>query len=213
MSQADHRICFVGDSFVQGTLDPLCLGWAGRVAVYARFAGVDLTYYNLGIRRDTSRDIAARWQQECAARLSVACQPYVVFSFGVNDTTLDQGTPRVPEAESLAHFRDILTRASARYRTVVVGPPPVADASHNARTRHLSERFAEVAGILGIPYLAVFDTLQTDAAWTAEIAANDGSHPGARGYTRLAELVLAWPQWWFPSAVSLHWGIPHLIRP
>lgn len=30
------RICFIGDSFVNGTGDPECLGWAGRICVTAR---------------------------------------------------------------------------------------------------------------------------------------------------------------------------------
>jgi acyl-CoA thioesterase I len=33
----------------------------------------------------------------------------------------------------------------------------------------------------------------------SEVAAGDGSHPRAAGYTLLASLVLAWPAWraWF----------------
>jgi lysophospholipase L1-like esterase len=58
------RICFFGDSIVNGTGDPDCLGWVGRVCGAARKSGVDLTSYNLGIRRDTSADILRRWRRE-----------------------------------------------------------------------------------------------------------------------------------------------------
>ena len=58
------RICFVGDSFVNGTGDPECLGWPGRICAAARRAGHDVTYYNLGVRRDTSGDVQARWELE-----------------------------------------------------------------------------------------------------------------------------------------------------
>lgn len=61
MRDEDLRICFVGDSYVNGTSDPDCLGWAGRVAVVARRKGYNFTYYNLGVRRETSTDIAKRW--------------------------------------------------------------------------------------------------------------------------------------------------------
>ncbi|MDY6901411.1 MAG: lipase, partial [Cyanobacteriota bacterium] len=27
----EMRICFVGESFINGTGDPECLGWAGRI--------------------------------------------------------------------------------------------------------------------------------------------------------------------------------------
>jgi hypothetical protein len=56
------RICFIGDSLVNGVGDPTGLGWVGRVATAARRRGHDITAYNLGIRRDTSGDIAVRWQ-------------------------------------------------------------------------------------------------------------------------------------------------------
>ena len=55
------RLCFIGDSLVNGTGDPTGLGWVGRVTASARRRGHDVTTYNLGIRRDTSADIAARW--------------------------------------------------------------------------------------------------------------------------------------------------------
>src|SRR5215813_4550550 len=107
MTMDDYRICFVGDSFVNGTCDPEFLGWAGRLARDVRASGVDLTYYNLGIRRETSVDIAARWLSECRARLPDFCRPYVVFSFGVNDTTIDSRALRVEESFSVATARRI----------------------------------------------------------------------------------------------------------
>ena len=58
------RICFIGDSFVNGTGDDACLGWAGRLCRDARAAGREVTYYNLGVRRNTSADIARRWRAE-----------------------------------------------------------------------------------------------------------------------------------------------------
>src|SRR5690606_27298725 len=61
----DLRICFVGDSFVAGVGDPEALGWSGRLTVDAHAAGVAPTAYNLGVRRQTSTDIAGRWQAEC----------------------------------------------------------------------------------------------------------------------------------------------------
>ena len=65
MRMNDIRICFIGDSYVQGTGDPECLGWAGRLCVTARRDGHEVTGYNLGVRRETSRDIAHRWLSEC----------------------------------------------------------------------------------------------------------------------------------------------------
>jgi hypothetical protein len=34
------RICFIGESFVNGTGDPEFLGWTGRVCRHAEFAAI-----------------------------------------------------------------------------------------------------------------------------------------------------------------------------
>ncbi|MDH4149920.1 MAG: GDSL-type esterase/lipase family protein [Betaproteobacteria bacterium] len=122
MRPGDHRVCFVGDSFTHGTGDATTLGWTGRVAAAARNAGWNLTAYNLGIRRDTSADIAARWQAECDARFRVECSPYIVFSFGANDMTVENDTLRVPIPESTTHFRNIIGNAKAHCQVLMVGP-------------------------------------------------------------------------------------------
>lgn len=199
MKNKDHRICFIGDSFVQGACDPACMGWAGRVAADGRAKGFDISHYNLGIRRNTSRDIAMRWREECAARLPAGFERYAVFSFGVNDTALQDGALRVEAAESLENFRKIVGAASTLYRTLVVGPLPVADPAHNLRTAMLCRQFQQLAAELNVPYLPVFDHLALDADWLAEVGANDGHHPGARGYERMTSLVSGWEQWWFKS--------------
>ena len=69
MQVDDMRLCFVGDSFVHGTNDPEYLGWTGRVSILAWARGHQLTCYNLGVRRDTSSEIAARWESESQRRL------------------------------------------------------------------------------------------------------------------------------------------------
>ncbi len=193
----DLRICFVGDSYVQGTGDPDCLGWAGRLCVNARRAGHNLTGYNLGVRRETSRDIAQRWLAECERRLPATTDNYVVFSFGLNDVTLENGAPRVAGDETLAHLRAMLVAAKSRYRALVIGPVAVPDIERNAPLLRLSDGMAGVAAELDIPCLALFPHFVDDAQWLDEVRQNDGAHPRASGYARIAALIEAWPQWWF----------------
>ncbi len=197
MKDQDLRICFVGDSYTNGTSDPEYLGWTGRLAVAAQQKGYNLTYYNLGVRRETSTDIVQRWERETQSRFPSSSIPFVVFSFGANDTSLDGGQPRVAETQSIANAQAILRTAKQRYSVAMIGPPPSADAAHNMRTHWLSARFAEVATNEGVPFLSVFDQLAEDVVWMSEVHAGDGAHPGAAGYTRLATLVEAWPGWWF----------------
>lgn len=196
----DHRVCFVGDSFVQGTGDTRCLGWPGRLAQQAIADGYNLTHYNLGIRRDTSRDIAARWQQECAARLPAIFAQRVVFAFGVNDTALVDGQLRLSANTSLANFSAIIDMAVKQFPTIVIGPPPVPNPEQNQRVQNLDFQFEKIATARQVPYLSVFDALLADQHWISEAVANDGIHPGQYGYDKLAALVQAWPQWWFSAS-------------
>jgi lysophospholipase L1-like esterase len=197
MNANDIRICFIGDSYVQGTGDDECLGWTGRLCASAPRAGHDITYYNLGVRRETSTDIARRWLAECEPRLLPATENYVVFSFGANDLSLVDGQQRVSEADTLANLRALLDSASNRYRTLVVGPPPAVDDDHNARLARLSERMQDVAIRLGVPYVATLPALIDDRIWLDEVRDNDGAHPRAAGYARLARIVAASGAWWF----------------
>ena len=192
-------ICFVGDSFVTGTGDPECLGWAGRVCAAAQRSSHDLTYYNLGIRRETSLDIRGRWLKEVACRLPKDVDGRVVFSFGVNDTTLKNGKTRVELSDSIKNTREILSTAKRLYPTLMVGPPPITDAEKNSRVAGLSQQFETVCGELNVAYLDVFTPLQTSETWMSEIAANDGSHPRSEGYSAMALLVQSWSVWlsWF----------------
>jgi lysophospholipase L1-like esterase len=202
MRPGDHRVCFVGDSFVQGTGDAAGPGWTGRVAAAAHAAGYDLTAYNLGIRRDTSADIAARWQAECDARFRVACLPYIVFSFGANDMTAEVDELRVPMPESVACFRSIVGDARTRCPTLVVGPPPVGDAAQDVRIITLCAMYSALADELGVPYLPLAQQLAGDAAWLRAVAAGDGTHPDGTGYALIAARVLDWPAWWFSVPAS-----------
>ena len=204
---ADVRICFVGDSLVNGTGDTTALGWTGRVCAAANRGGFVVTGYNLGVRRDTSADIRARWQEEVSRRQDKQADNRLVFSFGVNDTTEQTDGRRVSEADSLANARDILVRAKRGGPVLLIGPGPVTDAAQNARIKSLSSALEEVATELAVPFLSVFDALHADANWMAELRAGDGSHPDAGGYARLASLVRNWPAWWFCESGSQGMGM------
>ena len=197
MNKPDIRICFVGDSYVHGTGDDECLGWAGRLCASARRAGHNITYYNLGVRRDTSTDIARRWLAECEPRLLPDTENYVVFSFGANDASQVDGQQRVSDDDTLANLRTLLDSASKRYRTLMVGPPPTVDDDHNTRLARLSERMQDVTIRLGVPYVATLPALIDDHIWRNEVRDNDGVHPHATGYARMARIVAASGAWWF----------------
>jgi lysophospholipase L1-like esterase len=193
----DVRVCFLGDSLVAGVGDPEHLGWAGRLAARTHHGGWPLTTYNLGVRRDTTADVLRRGPAECGARLPPGCDPGVVVSMGVNDTTLEGGRPRVAPPYSAANL-DMLLRhcRDARWPVLVCGPPPVDDELQNDRIAGLDGLFASLCQRRGVSYVSVLPALRQDPTWRREVFEGDGAHPGAEGYDLLADLVLpAWDTW------------------
>jgi lysophospholipase L1-like esterase len=195
------RICFIGDSFVNGTCDPKCLGWTGRICAAACGQGYDITYYNLGVRGETSADIETRWFSEVSCRLPHYCDGRIVFSFGVNDTTVERETTRIEADKSVENARYILNSAKKIFPVLMVGQPPVIDAARTDRIARLSEQLAAVCSELQVPYLDVCTPLQTSEIWQQELIENDGSHPRANGYAELARIVHKWHGWkaWFKN--------------
>jgi lysophospholipase L1-like esterase len=192
----EARVCFVGDSFVNGTSDPEYLGWPGRLCRAERARGHRLTLYNLGVRGATSRDVLGGWEEETLRRLPPGSDGRIVFAFGANDTRpAEQGGLRVPPEESFANAAAILRGAKGRRPVLMVGPPPIGDEANLLRVTRLSERLAALCGEEGIPYLGVHEALLRTGTWLKEAAAGDGAHPGPGGYGELAALVESWSAW------------------
>ncbi len=202
------RVCFVGDSIINGTHDGTGQGWPGRLAAAEIARGHEVTQYNLGVRAETSVQIARRWRAECRPRLPDAYAGALVFSFGVNDMVEENGAVRVPQAESLATARAMIGEAKSWKPVLWVGSVPgdmarqpyspapgLSYSFDNARTAALSGAYAGLARELEVPYLDLFTPLSESEAWAAALAAGDGVHPSAEGYALIAELVGAWPAW------------------
>ncbi|MGV0029126.1 GDSL-type esterase/lipase family protein [Phormidesmis priestleyi] len=150
--------------------------------------------YNLGIRRETSTELAKRWLSEVQRRLSDDCDGRVVFSFGVKDTTIAQSR-RVELSDSLENMRQILSVARSLFPVLMIGPPPIADVQQNLRIAELSEQMATVSQSLGVPYLEMFSRLKDSQIWASEVVENDGAHPRQAGYAEFAAIVQNWSAW------------------
>lgn len=191
----DIRICYVGDSFVNGTGDPTKLGWTGRLSASSQNNNLDITHYNLGIRRETSEDILKRWELECQFRLPKALENKVVFSFGVNDTVIENGQRRVSLENSIENAKTILLNASRKYDVIMIGMPPISDVKQNESIKELDGKYHELCNELNIPYLSIFNRLVHDKIWKDEVALNDGAHPRDKGYEILANFIKNWSSW------------------
>ena len=204
------RICFVGDSITNGTGDPHCLGWPGRLATMENTRnGHDVTVYNLGIRGDTSRDIAQRWKIECGARLPSHVAGSLVFMFGVNDVAVQEGMGiRLGEEKSLAQAGNIILRAKEWKPVLWIGPTPVREDSPSIRpgpgvtyvfdaqrVEKLNRGYGLLAKELGVPYLDLHKSLRGHPIWNGSMAAGDGVHPTPEGYELLADTIIEWKYW------------------
>ncbi|MDK3257445.1 GDSL-type esterase/lipase family protein [Blastococcus capsensis] len=189
MPSPDLRVCFFGDSLTAGVGDDAAMGWVGRVVASARRAGTDLTGYNLGVRRETSQDVQARWLAEARPRLRQGDGRGVVLAVGVNDTTVDGGQRRVPQSGTLRAVRLVADQAGEQgWPLLAVGPTLVHDDQQNRLILDLSEAMGSECTALHVPYVEIAAGLQDDE-WLREVAARDGAHPSARGYERLSRVI------------------------
>jgi lysophospholipase L1-like esterase len=194
------RICFIGDSFVSGAYDGECLGWVGRIGASARARGHDVSVYNLGVRGETSAQIARRWGPEAEARQSPQQEGRLVFEFGVNDAREVNGKPQMETAQSLAVARTMLAGASRWKPTLMIGPPPGGDSARNARVKEFCEGLARLCAELSVPYFDSYGPLLASPTWLANVKSVDGTHPSAAGYAEWAKLIDGWRAWreWLP---------------
>lgn len=179
---------FFGDSLTLGHCDETGLGWPGRVARELLKTGADLTWYNLGVRADATKDIAERWEAEVRSRSAKGGPLKLVFCFGVADVARD--THRRTMHSSA---REMLARALSMADVLVVGPPPVGQVVFLREMQKLSSEISEICQTLGIPYVATIDTLHTSEVYKAALTEGDQWHPTAAGYREWARYLLAYP--------------------
>ena len=209
----DLRICFVGDSYVNGSGDETGLGWTGRLCARRMSRQMRLTGYDLGIRGETTDQIEARWQGECGPRLPAGADNRVVLQFGINDIAVITGQGRrLPAEVSCTHAAAIVSAVAAAYPVLWVGLPPANVACspmHPAAGMEISFSqdeaialnglFRDLAAKLDVAYLDIQTPLLADPAYMESLTRGDRMHPDGAGYARIADLVDDWSAWadWF----------------
>ncbi len=209
------KVCFIGDGTTFGCGDETLLGWPGRLCSRVRRGRSEFACYNLGIRLETSSDIAVRWQTEAGPRLGNGGA--LVFQFGLNDmAAVESRGIRVPMTESLASAEAIISEASAWRPTLWISPLPVLPECHpmhsnknsvfhyrNDRIAGLNEAYADLAEKLGVPYLDLYQRLAFEREWEEALVRGDGVHPDGEGYALVARQIDQWLPWrqWFEAPV------------
>jgi lysophospholipase L1-like esterase len=194
----DIRICFIGDSFTAGAGDDTSLGFPGRLCSDLRTnKGLDITGYNLGIRRDTSTDILERWEREVNARLKrdEHFNGRLLFSFGTNDNVFENGQRRVSTSTTLANAKSILVRGKEMWPTAMLGPPWTSVEDIDERNEVLSQKLETLCGEIDVPFLSLYRRMEGNGVWAREAEAGDGIHPNAGGYRLISKAVANWDAW------------------
>jgi lysophospholipase L1-like esterase len=180
---------FFGDSVTLGVNDAPAGGWVARLAGKAAERGLNVppdTFYNLGVRKNSSRDILARWEAEYRARAMEGCPATLVFCFGTVDMAAPHAVPNVPVGESAANAREILMKAKEYGSVVLVSAPPVKDEEHRQRIEALCTAYASIAKAVGVPFVDIFHPLM-ELGYVDDLA--DGVHPGPHGNEMIAGLL------------------------
>lgn len=181
------QMIFIGDSLTAGYGDTEGLGWAGRLAVAAMRAGNDLTWYNLGIRANTSTDIRQRCGEELGRR-TMEGPMRTVLSMGAAD--IARGVPFETTDENARTLLDDLTQVGP---VLLIGPPPALRDGYEPAAARLDELFSTLARERGIPYGSSLHLLRDRPGYLEGLKQGDGIHPDAAGYALWAELLLADP--------------------
>lgn len=195
MARRDLRICFLGDSFVNGAGDQHYLGWVGGLARRTLAAGVPLTSYNLGIRGETTMQLLARATKEVALRFGGDFDRGIVISTGTNDTNIVDGKPRVEPAESIANMTRLVSAMKELGRVLVVGPPAVPDEAHNARNVSLDRAFEVLCADAAVPFISLQAFTSADSYWLPQAAQDDGYHPRREAYDGVAGFIAEHARW------------------
>ena len=192
---------FFGDSVTLGVNDAPAGGWVSRLAGKAAQAGLSVppdTFYNMGVRRNSSRMILDRFEAEFKARTMEGVPSYLLFCFGTVDMAAPKGFPNIPVGESAANARDILLKAKTFGATALVSAPPVADKEHCQRLDALCTAYSAICSAIDVPFVDIFHPL-LKIGYVNDLA--DGVHPGPAGNDMIASALLQAPELadWFKN--------------
>ena len=188
-----HTWFFFGDSLTLGVNDNrMPGGWVSRLVLLGQEAGLyrfpPATFYNLGARRQSTADLARRWQQEVDCRQMPGMVPHLVFCAGVVDMAAPGGGQPVALDKAMYCLRTMLTEAAPLAPTLVISPPPVADPTVRRRIAELSAAQAALCAELGLPFADIHAALAASHSYMDDLS--DGLHPGPEGCTVMAEALL-----------------------
>lgn len=186
------RIIALGDELLAGAGDARCLGWLGRAVASEQDGRSTIDIYTAALPRETSADLADRWERDVTARLDARGQAEGLIQhrvvLGLGRADIEKGISLARSRLNLAKVLDGLERQ--RIPAFVVGPPPSRDRGLTRSIRDLSGAFEDVCSRRRIPYVDTAAALDGHDQWASDVARSEDDLPSQTGYGLMAWLVL-----------------------
>lgn len=181
---------FFGDSITLGVNVTAEDVWTGLVATHLTTRGLPVpptTFYNLGVRKNTSKLIAERFHDEYNRRLLPETESYFVIMCGNVDMAMPQDTTVLSVDESLTHTQELLKLAKTKGTVLFLSGTPVKNEEHNARISKLALLQGKLCAELEIDFVNLHDILSQNATYLQDL--NDGVHPQEMGNVAIADTI------------------------
>ncbi|MDX1475937.1 MAG: GDSL-type esterase/lipase family protein [Reinekea sp.] len=190
------NFCVLGDGFASGVGDPSMQGWSNRLMMATVKELGMVRYYNLGVEGETSPMVAAR-VNELAPRFPKGQDNRLILAFGLHDTELADGKPRVANQESLEALKQLILKTRPHFKMIMIGIPPIYEPQQNNRIKRLNGLYRELCQKARVPYIDIFSSLAEDVQYKRELAKGDKVFPADIGYQKVFELIWNDRAWWF----------------
>lgn len=190
------NFCVLGDGFASGVGDPSMQGWSNRLMMATVKELGMVRFYNLGVEGETSPMVAAR-VNELVPRFPKGQDNRLILAFGLHDTELADGKPRVANQESLEALKQLILKTRPHFKMIMIGIPPVYEPQQNNRIKRLNGLYRELCQKARVPYIDIFSSLAEDVQYKRELAKGDKVFPADIGYQKVFELIWNDRAWWF----------------
>jgi len=185
---------FFGDSITLGVNVVKDDAWASLVSSHLKTYGMPVpptTFYILGVRKNSAKAIAERFESEFNARNIQGSEPYFLFMFGTVDTMAPNGTVVLENEKSLEYMEEILKKAQSNGKCLFVSSPPVLDQTHNLRLASLVKEQEALCKKLGVDFIDTHAALTKNAVYIQDLA--DGIHPQEMGNVAISDMICQSP--------------------
>lgn len=190
-----QNICIFGDSITWGAHRlPARLSWANLLRNYIENNNREYRVYDLGVDKNTTKDVIHRFVGEATARNA----EIIIFDVGVNDSSYRR-TQDCPETILEVFEKNMLALITMAKtitdKIMIVGlvkgddaltmPLPQSTTGKSyakVQVRAYDQKLKDLAALYQIPFADVYGKLN-DSDF------NDGLHPNEHGYAKMFEVI------------------------